>query len=443
MGTEFSIAQLDAMLAPIALYPDDLLTQMLMASTFPVQIVAAARWLEKAENKTLKGDALMKALAPENWDPSVKSLIPFQQVVRMMNDHLEWTQQIGYAVTVQQAAVLDSIQRLRRQAQAAGNLKSTEQQTVVVEEETVVIQPVQSDVVYVPQYQPSEVYGTWPYPSDPPVYYPPPAEYYPYGYAVGAGLAFAAGVALTAGLWGWANAGWRNGTINVNGSRYSSISGGRAGFRGGAWRAAGGIGRAGGVGGVGGIGGPGGIGRPGGVSGIGGIGGPGGIGRPGGIGGVGGPGGIGGGPVGAPGRASTLPPNAIGRGNVRVPGSAVSRPGGAGLSQGRAGVGNQRPNVVRGGGPRGNVNRGRLNAGASPGGAFGGVGNGTRANQFGARGAQSRGFQQRGGGGQNRGGASFQGRGGGGGFQARGGGGGFRGGGGGGGRGGGGGGRRR
>jgi hypothetical protein len=457
-ATEFSVAQIDAMLAPIALYPDDLLMQMLMASTFPVQIVAAARWLEKADNKTLKGDALMKAVEPENWDPSVKSLIPFQQVVRMMNDHLEWTQQVGYAVTVQQAAVLDSIQRLRRQAQKAGNLKSTEQQTVVVKEETVVIQPAQTDVVYVPQYQPSEVYGTWPYPSDPPVYYPPPAEYYPSGYAVGAGLAFAGGVALTAGLWGWANAGWGNGAINVNGSRYSSISGGRASFQGGAWGAAGGIGRAGGGARAGGVGGVGGIGRAGGVSGVGGIGrpggvgGPGGIGGPGGVGGIGGPGGIGGGPVGAPGRASTLPSNAIGRGNVRVPGSAVSRPGGAGLGQGRAGVGNQRPNVVRGGGPGGNVNRGRLNAGASPGGAFGGVGNGTRANQFGARGAQSRGFQQRGGGFQNRGGgAGFQGRGGGGGgFQARGGGGrgggGFQsrgGGGGGGGRGGGGGGRRR
>src|SRR5262245_59642109 len=220
---------------------------MLMASTFPLQIVTAARWLEKAENKTLKGDALMKALELENWDPSVKSLIPFPQVIRMMNDHLEWTQQIGYAVTVQQAAVLDSIQRLRRQAQKAGNLKSTEQQTVVVKEETVVIQPTQSDVVYVPQYQPSEVYGDWPYPADPPIYYPPAAEYYPYGYAAGAGLAFATGVALTAGLWGWANAGWGNGTINVNGSRYTSISGARGGFQRGAWRAAGGIGRAGGI----------------------------------------------------------------------------------------------------------------------------------------------------------------------------------------------------
>jgi hypothetical protein len=421
---EFSVAQLDAMLAPIALYPDDLLMQMLMASTFPVQIVAAARWLDKGENKALKGDVLIKALEPENWDPSVKSLIPFQQVVRMMNDHLEWTQQIGYAVTVQQAAVLDSIQRLRRQAQKAGNLKSTEQQTVVVKEETVVIQPTQSEVVYVPQYQPSEVYGTWPYPSEPPVYYPPPAEYYPYGYAVGAGLAFAAGVALTAGLWGWANAGWRNGSINVNGSRYTSISGGRASFQGGAWRAAGGVGRAGGIGAAGGVGG---VGRAGGIGaagGIGRLGGPGGISGPGGIGRPGGPGGIGAGPVGAPGRTSTLPANAIGRGNVRVPGSAVGRPGGAGLGQGGAGRGNA----------------GRLNAGGRPVGAFGGIGDGTRANQFGARGAQSRGFQNRGGiggGGVQRRGGGFQARGGGGGFrggggfQARAGGGGFRGGGGG------------
>ena len=159
--TEFSVAQLDAMLAPIALYPDDLLMQMLMASTFPVQIVAASRWLDKAENKALKGDALIKALEPENWDPSVKSLIPFQQVIRMMNDHLEWTQQIGYAVTVQQAAVLDSIQRLRRQAQKAGNLKTTEQQTVVVQEETVVIQPAQSEVVYVPQSAPPSPSPHW------------------------------------------------------------------------------------------------------------------------------------------------------------------------------------------------------------------------------------------------------------------------------------------
>ena len=156
---EFNVEQLDAMLAPIALYPDELLTQTLMASTYPLQVVAAARWLEEDNNKSLKGDALVKALEKANWDPSVKSLIPFPQVIGMMNENLEWTQQLGYAVATQQAAALDSIQRLRRQAQNAGTLKTTEQQRVVVKEETVVIEPAQPETVYVPVYQPAKVYG--------------------------------------------------------------------------------------------------------------------------------------------------------------------------------------------------------------------------------------------------------------------------------------------
>src|SRR5215470_17665934 len=106
--------------APIALYPDELLTQVLMASTYPLQVVTASRWLEKGDNKNLKGDALAKALENESWDPSVQSLVPFPQVIAMMNENLEWTQQLGYAVATQQAAVLDSIQRLRRQAQKGG-----------------------------------------------------------------------------------------------------------------------------------------------------------------------------------------------------------------------------------------------------------------------------------------------------------------------------------
>ena len=195
---EFNVEQLDAMLAPIALYPDELLTQTLMASTYPLQVVAAARWLEEDNNKSLKGDALVKALEKANWDPSVKSLIPFPQVIGMMNENLEWTQQLGYAVATQQAAALDSIQRLRRQAQNAGTLKTTEQQRVVVKEETVVIEPAQPETVYVPVYQPAKVYGEWPYPANPPVYIPPPAPYYPPayapGYVWGAGLAFAAGL---------------------------------------------------------------------------------------------------------------------------------------------------------------------------------------------------------------------------------------------------------
>jgi hypothetical protein len=168
-ASEFNVEQLDAMLAPIALYPDELLTQILMASTYPLQVVSAARWLEKDNNKTLKGDDLVKAMTDESWDPSVKSLVPFPQIIAMLNDNLEWTQQLGYAVATQQAAVLDSIQRLRRQAQKAGSLKTTEQQRVVVQEDTVVVQPANPETVYVPAYNPSEVYGEWPYPSYPPV----------------------------------------------------------------------------------------------------------------------------------------------------------------------------------------------------------------------------------------------------------------------------------
>ena len=107
-ATEFNVEQLDAMLAPIALYPDELLTQLLMASTYPLQVVAASRWLEKDNNKDLSGDALATALENESWDPSVKSLTPFPQIIAMLNDNLEWTQQLGYAVATQQAAVFDS-----------------------------------------------------------------------------------------------------------------------------------------------------------------------------------------------------------------------------------------------------------------------------------------------------------------------------------------------
>lgn len=120
----FSTEQLDALLAPIALYPDDLLTQVLMASTFPLEVVEAGRWLDQPGNKDLKGDALEKALKSQKWDPSVKSLVPFPEVLALLNSNLDWMQQLGYAFADQQSAVFNSIQRLRRQAQTAGNLQS-------------------------------------------------------------------------------------------------------------------------------------------------------------------------------------------------------------------------------------------------------------------------------------------------------------------------------
>src|SRR5208282_2264147 len=153
----FSSAQLDALLAPIALYPDALLTQLLMATTNPLEIVAASRWLAQGRNKNLKGNALENALKAQPWDPSVKSLVPFPQVLEMLNQQLEWTQQLGYAMQAQQVDVFDAIQRLRARAQAAGNLQSTPQQIVRTEppppdainpgQQEIVIEPAQPDLV--------------------------------------------------------------------------------------------------------------------------------------------------------------------------------------------------------------------------------------------------------------------------------------------------------
>ena len=219
----FNAEQLDALVASIALYPDDLLTQLLMASTFPLEVVAAARWVEDPAHKSLSGDALAKALEAEPWDPSVKSLVPFPVVLATMNSNLTWLQQLGYAFATQQADVFAAVQRLRRLAQANDKLQSSPQQVVSTQQvtvepptgssqpptqqEVIVIQPTQSDTVYVPSYNPTAVYGSsWPYPSYPPYYAAPPPGYY-FGTALATGLAFAAGAAVVGGLWGWASPG--------------------------------------------------------------------------------------------------------------------------------------------------------------------------------------------------------------------------------------------
>lgn len=220
----FSTEEIDQMVAPIALYPDQLLAQVLMAATYPLEIVQAERWVANPGNAKLKGDQLAVALEPLTWDPSVKSLVPFPQTLKMMSDKIDWTQRLGDAFLAQQADVMNSVQRLRRQAQNAGTLKSTEQQTVVTERETVVIQPANPQVVYVPSYNPTVVYGTWPYPAYPPVYYPPPPAYYPYTSAFASGLAFAGGVAVVASLWGVGSCNWGSHDVNVNVNRYNNIN---------------------------------------------------------------------------------------------------------------------------------------------------------------------------------------------------------------------------
>ncbi|MGO8920189.1 MAG: DUF3300 domain-containing protein [Stellaceae bacterium] len=220
----FQAGELDQMVAQIALYPDDLLAQVLMAATYPLEVVQAERWVKDPKHAKLKGDQLAAALQNETWDPSVKSLVPFPQVLQMMSDKLDWTQRLGDAFLAQEKDVMESVQRLRRQAQAAGSLETTEQQKVVIQDRVVVIQPANPQVVYVPVYNPTVVYGAWPYPAYPPVYYPPPPAYYPYGSALVAGIGFATGVAVVNSMWGWSNCNWHGGSVNVNYNTYNSIN---------------------------------------------------------------------------------------------------------------------------------------------------------------------------------------------------------------------------
>ena len=213
----FKKEELEQIVAPIALHPDPLISQILMAATYPLEVVQADRWAK--QNTSLKGDALAKALEAQDWDPSVKSLVNFPQVLTMMSDKLDWTQKLGDAVLADQKAVLDTIQDLRQKAQSSGNLKTTKEQTVIVEEKIIKIEPSNPQVVYVPTYNPTVVYGAWPYPA-----YPPYA-YYPPGYVAGSMFAFAAGVGLGM-AWGyaWGNCNWGGGNVDVDVNRNTNIN---------------------------------------------------------------------------------------------------------------------------------------------------------------------------------------------------------------------------
>ena len=214
-----SAGQLDALVAPIALYPDALLSEILMAATYPLEVVEADRWA--GSNKNLKGDALKTAVDKQSWDDSVKSLVATPDVLDMMSNKLDWTQQLGDAVLAQQPDVMDAIQRLRTKAQANSKLTSNAQQTVSTQSQdgrqVIVIAPTQPDTMYVPYYDPAVVYGPWPYPAYPPYYWPAPA--YIGGAILATGLAFGAGYALgrwaSGGYWG-GGFNWGGNNININ-----------------------------------------------------------------------------------------------------------------------------------------------------------------------------------------------------------------------------------
>lgn len=229
----FSAEELDQMLAPVALYPDALLAQVLMASTYPGDVADAVTWSTNHPDAT--GDDAVRQVSNQPWDPSVQSLVAFPAVMVALGQDPAWVQRVGDAFLAQPDAVMDAVQRLRRQAKAAGNLKTNEQQKVTEKapattsgsasssssQQVIVIESADPQVVYVPSYNTNVVYGTWPYPAYPPVYYPPPPGYY-FGSAIATGIGFAVGVAIVDSLWGDCN--WGHGDIDIDVNRYNTIN---------------------------------------------------------------------------------------------------------------------------------------------------------------------------------------------------------------------------
>ncbi len=206
-----------SLVAPIAVYSDSLLAQTLAASTYPLEIIQLQQWMDR--NKNLKDKALADAVAKQPWDPSVQALVEFPDVVQRMAGNIQWTTDLGNAFLAQQSDVMDAVQRMRAKAQGTGNLKTSAQQVVETQtvpsgKQVIKIEQANPDVVYVPSYDPTVMYG------------PPPAEYpyYPYtypGYVPGTALAWGAGIALGAAAWGawgghWGDCDWNGGNVKIN-----------------------------------------------------------------------------------------------------------------------------------------------------------------------------------------------------------------------------------
>jgi hypothetical protein len=209
--------QLDSLVAPIALYPDALLSQTLVASTYPLEVIQLKQWLD--QNKSLKGKALADAAQKQDWDPSIQALAALPDLVKQLAENIKWTTDLGNAFLAQQSDVMDAVQRMRKKAQDAGNLKPSEQQKVetkVVEsKQVVIIEQASPEVVYVPSYNPTVVYGAPVYPY-PPITYPPPG-YYAAGMAISFGIGVAMGAFWSGGAgWGCGWGGNNNVYINQN-----------------------------------------------------------------------------------------------------------------------------------------------------------------------------------------------------------------------------------
>jgi hypothetical protein len=221
----FSEAELDQMMAPIALYPDSLLAQILMASTYPADVAEAVQWSK--DNPDQDGDAAVDAVNNMTWDPSVMSLVAFPQVLAMMGEQPDWVQNVGDAFLADSEGVMDTVQKLRLKAKDEGNLETTEQQTVTVQqpaatETIIVIEPADPQIIYVPSYNPTVIYGTWWWPHYTPWYYRPYG--WGFGGAVVRGIGFGIGIGITNALWGGCHWGRGRGSVNINVNRYNNIN---------------------------------------------------------------------------------------------------------------------------------------------------------------------------------------------------------------------------
>jgi hypothetical protein len=234
----FDAAQLDQMLAPIALFPDALLAQVLMASTYPSDVGLAAEWA--FANRNLEGDAATKAVQDKPWDPSVQSLVAFPKVLAMLGEDPKWVQNLGDAFLAQPGDVMDSVQFLRAKAKEAGNLQSNEQQIITVEAappppqvvvvnapppptQIITIAPANPQVVFVPIYNPVYVFGPWWHPMFPPFFFPPPPRWgWGWSSAVHAGIWWGVGIGVTNAMWGGVN--WRTRDVNINVNRWNNIN---------------------------------------------------------------------------------------------------------------------------------------------------------------------------------------------------------------------------
>ncbi len=215
--------ELDQMLAPIALYPDALIAQVLMAATYPLEVVQAARFVQRKPG--LGGTALERAVAPMGWDPSVAALTQFPSVLAMMSEELDWTQRLGEAFLAQREQLMDTVQALRAKAYAAGSLRSTEQQHVIVQDRVVLIEPWQPGLLWVPYYNPLIVYGTWWWPAYPPFLWVPPAAYrppyFPQVYSVG--IVWGPVTVVLGSLWHDPRPVWRNRYVVVDDHRVNNV----------------------------------------------------------------------------------------------------------------------------------------------------------------------------------------------------------------------------